>query len=219
MSNSWSKLAWKQFVSFEANTNCEGRPISGKKQTNLPSGAVAEYLKVKQLAFPGFFVFSAETKRDVRGEVTPSFNAFQLRELGIDFDFCHENHCYSPKKGTVRGFHYQLPPHGQSKLIRVTRGRILDVNVDMRKSSPTFGKHISQELSVDDWNQNFVPEGFAHCYCTLEDECEVIFKLGYPYAPTHARGFRWNDPALKIDWGLDPAEVIVLDRDVQRHRP
>jgi dTDP-4-dehydrorhamnose 3,5-epimerase len=182
----------------------------------LPEGTVAEYLNVKSLSFPELFVFSGDARQDERGVVTPSFNAFQLKELGIQFDFCHENHCYSPKRGTVRGFHYQLPPHGQAKLIRVTRGRILDVNVDMRRSSPTFGQHVAQELSPENWNQIYVPEGFAHCYCTLEDDCEVIFKLGHPFAPDYARGFAWNDPALKIDWLIDPSEAIVLERDLQR---
>jgi len=196
--------------------NEEDYPISNKEASGLPSGAVGEYLEVKRLAFPELFVFSAEKRSDERGDVTPCFNAYQLAELGIEFNFCHENHCHTPKKGTVRGFHYQLPPHGQPKLIRVTRGRILDVNVDMRRSSPTYGKHIAQELAPDSWNQIYVPEGYAHCYCTLEDECDVIFKLGHPYAPDFARGFAWNDPALDIDWGLDPAKVIVLDRDLQR---
>lgn len=182
----------------------------------MPKGAIAEKLEVKQLSLPGLLAFSGVKKRDERGDVTPSFNVYQLRELGIEFSVCHENHCYSPAKGTVRGFHYQLPPHGQAKLIRVARGRILDVNVDMRRSSPTFGDHTSQELTPDGWSQIYVPEGFAHCYCTLEDECEVIFKLGAPYAPGHARGLVWNDPALKIDWGIDPAQAIVLDRDLRR---
>lgn len=186
------------------------------RPTVLPDGTVAEPLSSKQLAFPDIFVFRSEERRDERGTVAPSFNAVQLYELGIDFVLWHENHCFSPKKGTVRGFHYQLPPHGQSKLIRVTRGRILDVNVDMRRGSPTFGQHVAQELTAGDWNQIYVPEGYAHCYCTLEDDSEVIFKLGHPYAPDFARGFAWNDPALGIDWPIADVDAIVLQRDLDR---
>jgi len=181
-----------------------------------PPGTVNEPLESKRLEIPEIVVFKAAQRTDIRGSVTPSFNALQLKELGIGFSFYQENHCYSPHRGTVRGFHYQLPPHGQSKLIRVTHGRILDVNVDMRKGSPTFGGHVAVELSPDGWSQIFVPEGFAHCYCTLENDSEVIFKLGHPFAPEHARGFAWTDPALAIDWPVAPEDAIVLDRDLDR---
>lgn len=183
---------------------------------SLPEGTVAEPLSSKRLEFPEIFVFKSDGRSDERGHVAPSFSAVQLHELGLDFVFWHENHCFSPSAGTVRGFHYQLPPHGQSKLIRVTRGRILDVNVDVRLGSPTFGQHVAQELRPDGWSQIYVPEGFAHCYCTLEKNCEVIFKLGHPYAPDYARGFAWNDPALAIDWPIEPADAIVLQRDLDR---
>lgn len=179
-------------------------------------GTVSEPLEYQRLAFPEIVLFRAEPRTDMRGSVMSSFNAPQLSSLGIEFTFFQENHCVSPKRGTVRGFHYQLPPHGQSKLIRVTHGRILDVNVDMRRGSPTFGQHVVAELSPDGWSQIFVPEGFAHCYCTLEDESEVIFKLGHPFAPDYARGFSWNDPALGIQWPISDEEAIVLDRDVNR---
>jgi len=185
------------------------------KNTGI-AGTVSEPLEYQRLAFPEIIVFRADARTDMRGSVMPSFNALQLASLGIKFEFFQENHCVSPKRATVRGFHYQLPPHGQSKLIRVTRGRILDVNVDMREGSPTFGQHVAAELSPEGWNQIFVPEGFAHCYCTLEDDSEVIFKLGHPFAPDHARGFSWNDPALGIQWPISEEEAIVLDRDVNR---
>lgn len=118
----------------------------------------------------------------------------------------------------MRGFHYQLPPHEQSKLIRVIRGRIFDVNVDLRQGSPTFGQHVSAELDADTWHSIYVPGGFAHCYCTLEDDTEVLFKLGSLFAPTFARGLAWNDPDLAIDWPIDEDEVLVLERDLDRPR-
>ena len=130
----------------------------------------------------------------------------------------HENHCWSQKTGTIRGFHYQVSPYAQPKLIRVTRGRILDVNVDLRKGSPTFGRHVMAELDPDGWNQILVPAGFAHCYCTLTDDVEVIFKLGCEYAPKYARGLRWNDPDLAIDWPVSEKDAIVLERDLNRPR-
>jgi dTDP-4-dehydrorhamnose 3,5-epimerase len=171
----------------------------------------------RRLEIPDLVLFRGDRKSDIRGWVQPTFNAELLRQLGADFSIRHENHCLSPQAGTVRGFHYQIPPFGQAKLIRVVRGRMLDVNIDMRRSSSTFGKHVKVELSADGWNQIFVPEGFAHCYMTLEPDTEVIFQLGADFAPDHAVGLAWNDPELGIDWPKT-VSVTVLERDVQRPR-
>jgi len=179
---------------------------------------IVEGLEVKSLRVPEIKLFRAERREDRRGYVVPTYNKAFFASLGIHTDFVHENHCFSPRRGTVRGFHYQLPPHGQAKLIRVTRGRILDVNVDLRKGSPTFGQHVEAELTPEGWNQILVPVGFAHCYCTLEDDTEVIFKLGSQFAPHHAVGLAWNDPDLGIRWPITPAEAIVLQRDLDRPR-
>jgi dTDP-4-dehydrorhamnose 3,5-epimerase len=179
---------------------------------------VVEGLETTQLAIPEIRLFRADRRTDVRGYVVPTYNRDYFASLGILDDFVHENHCWSPRRGTMRGFHYQLPPFGQSKLIRVTRGRMLDVNVDVRRGSPTFGRHVKAELSAEGWNQIYVPAGFAHCYATLEDDTEVVFKLGCGFAPDHAVGLAWNDPDLGIDWPFRPEEVIVLDRDVDRPR-
>ncbi len=177
---------------------------------------IVEGLQSRLLSIPEIRLFTADARSDERGSVMPSYSRDYFDELGIDFEIVHENHCFSPKRGTIRGFHYQLPPYGQAKLIRVTRGRMLDVNVDVRKGSPTFGQHVKAELSIDSWNQILVPEGFAHCYMTLEDDTEVIFKLGCGFAPTHAVGLAWNDPDLGVDWGIDEKDVTVLERDVNR---
>lgn len=182
------------------------------------SGTVIEGLEMRELAFPEIRVFRAEAKRDRRGTVVPTYNAAYFKSVGIRHPFVHENHCWSPKRGTIRGFHYQLPPYGQPKLIRVSHGRILDVNVDVRQGSPTFGKHVMAELTPEGWNQIYVPEGFAHCYATLEDNSEVIFKLGCGFAPDHAVGLAWNDPDLGIAWPIAESEAIVLERDLDRPR-
>lgn len=181
-------------------------------------GIIVEGLQVQSLNIPDIKIFRADPKQDIRGVVLPTFNSLFFERLGIYFQVIHENHCVSPRKGTVRGFHYQLPPHGQAKLIRVCQGKILDVNIDLRKSSPTFGQHVTVELAPDSWNQVFVPVGFAHCYCTLLDHTEVIFKLGAPFAPSSARGLAWNDPDLHIAWPITESEAIILDRDLQRPR-
>ncbi len=163
-------------------------------------------------------MFRAERRGDQRGYVIPTYNKAFFASLGIHTDFVHENHCLSPRRGTVRGFHYQFPPFGQARLIRVTRGRPLDVNVDLRKSSPTFGRHVKAELTPEGWNQVLVPLGLAHCYCTLEDNTEVIFKLGSQFATRHAVDLAWSDPDLGIEWPITPDEAIVLERDLDRPR-
>lgn len=171
----------------------------------------------KRLEIPDIILFRADRRADMRGWVRPTFNAGLLTLLGSNFSIHHENHCLSPLPGTVRGFHYQVPPFGQAKLIRVIRGRMLDVNVDLRRSSPSFGQHIKVELAADGWDQIFVPEGFAHCYMTLEADTEVIFQLGADFAPEYAMGLAWNDPDLGVEWPL-PAPITVLERDLKRPR-
>lgn len=179
---------------------------------------VTEALEIRALDIPEIKILRGTRRSDARGWVAPHYSREALRRAGLAFDIAHENLCYSPKAGTVRGFHYQIPPHAQGKLIQVTRGRILDVNVDLRRGSPTFGRHTRMELDADSWNQTLVPAGFAHCYCTLTDDCEVIFKLDTEFAPAYARGLAWNDPDLAIEWPVDKRSAIVLDRDLHRPR-
>ncbi len=150
---------------------------------------------------------------DTRGFFSEVWSARALAAAGIDAAFVQDNHARSPRKGTLRGLHYQMPPTAQGKLVRVTRGAILDVAVDIRRRSPTFGHHADAVLSADNWRQLWVPPGFAHGYCTLEDDTEVQYKTTDYYSPPHERGIAWNDPALAIRWPLSGETVIVSDRD------
>lgn len=162
-----------------------------------PRETLTEPLEIRSLEIREIKVFRADRRMDERGYVVP-YSQRGLAEAGVEFKVVHENHCWSARAGTVRGFHYQLPPYGQGKLIRVTRGRV--------------------EIEPEGWNQILVPPGFAHCYCTLTDDVEVIFKLDCEYAPSYARGLAWNDPDLGVDWPLAEAHAIVLDRDRRRPR-
>ena len=184
----------------------------------MERATVTEALEIRSLAIPDLKLLRARPRVDGRGSVVATYSQQGLVDAGIAFSVTHENHCHSPRAGTVRGFHYQVPPYAQPKLIRVVRGRMLDVNVDLRRSSPFFGQHVAVELDPAGWSQILVPGGFAHCYCTLTDDCEVIFKLGTDYAPDHARGLRWNDPDLGIAWPVREEEAIVLERDLDRPR-
>jgi dTDP-4-dehydrorhamnose 3,5-epimerase len=150
---------------------------------------------------------------DHRGFFSETYNRQHLAKAGIDLDFVQDNHSLSGQRGVIRGLHFQVPPFAQDKLIRVVRGRIFDVAVDLRRSSPTYGKHVAVELSADNWRQLLVPVGFAHGFVTLEPNTEVIYKVTTYYAPSHDRGVLWNDPALGIAWPISPSEAILSDKD------
>ena len=153
---------------------------------------------------------------DSRGFFSEVFKESGLRELGIDIHFVQDNHSLSASKGVVRGLHFQIPPFAQAKLLRVTAGAIFDVAIDIRWGSPSFGGHVAVILRAADWNQIFIPGGFAHGYCTLEPNTEVIYKVSAYYSPEHDRGLLWNDPALGIAWPVPADEAVVSDRD-RRH--
>jgi dTDP-4-dehydrorhamnose 3,5-epimerase len=150
---------------------------------------------------------------DARGFFSETYNRRDFAALGIGPEFVQDNQALSGPAGTVRGLHYQLAPAAQSKLVRVTRGRIFDVAVDIRRGSPSFGKFASSELSADEWNQLYIPAGFAHGYCTLTADTEVIYKVSDYYTPVHERAIRWNDPAIGIPWPIGEAAAIISDRD------
>ena len=136
---------------------------------------------------------------DARGFFSETWNRQTLAKAGIDFDFVQDNHSLSVDAGTLRGLHFQAPPRAQAKLIRVARGRILDIAVDIRRSSSTYGRHVAVELSAENGFQLFVPVGFAHGFCTLEPDTEILYKVSAYYSAAHDHGVAFDDPALGID--------------------
>jgi len=160
-------------------------------------------------------VLLLKTRRfgDNRGWFAETYSMARFSALGIDDIFVQDNHSFSAAKGTLRGLHFQTPPHGQAKLVRCTRGRILDVAVDVRRGSPTYGKWVSAELTAQNGDQLFVPVGFAHAFLTLEPDCEVVYKVTGLYAPANDGGIRWNDPDVGIAWPLPPGDVTLSDKD------
>ncbi len=172
-------------------------------------------MEVISLSIPDVRVLLPKKHGDHRGFFSEVYNRAAFASAGIAQTFVQDNHSMSAPKGTLRGLHYQLQPMAQSKLIRVARGAILDVAVDIRRSSPTFGKHVADVVSADNWRQIFVPAGFAHGFVTLEENTEVIYKVDALYSPEHERGIAWNDPALAIDWRIDPAAAVLSARDTK----
>lgn len=150
---------------------------------------------------------------DHRGFFSEVFKRDAMREAGVEIEFVQDNHSMSQAVGVVRGLHYQRPPFAQAKLVRVVRGAIFDVAVDIRKGSPTFGQHVSRILSAENWKQLLVPAGFAHGFATLEPDTEVLYKVDAPYAPEHEGGILWNDPALGIDWPVTESEATLSEKD------
>ena len=156
--------------------------------------------------------------RDHRGFFSETYNKARLAELGANLEFVQDNHSLSVERGVVRGLHFQIPPFAQDKLVRTIRGSVFDVAVDIRRGSPTYGKHVARIISASDWNQFLVPAGFAHGFCTLEPNTEVIYKVTNYYSPEHDRGVLWNDPDLGIVWPIGESEVILSDKDRKQAR-
>jgi dTDP-4-dehydrorhamnose 3,5-epimerase len=150
---------------------------------------------------------------DDRGFFVETFNQRTLAAHGVELNVVQDNHSLSRQPGTVRGLHFQVGPFAQHKLIRVTRGAIFDVAVDIRAGSPTYGHHVAVTLSADNETQILVPIGFAHGFCTLEPDTEVMYKVSAGYSPEHDKGIYWNDPALAIAWPVDPDRVALSDKD------
>jgi dTDP-4-dehydrorhamnose 3,5-epimerase len=150
---------------------------------------------------------------DERGWFAETFNEARLRALGIDCRFVQDNQSYSQRAGTLRGMHFQAPPFEQAKLISVLHGRVLDVVVDVRRGSPTFGKHVSAELSAETGCQLYIPAGFAHGVLTLENDVVLNYKVSGYYAAAHEGGIRWDDQDLGIPWPIAPGGIILSDKD------
>jgi dTDP-4-dehydrorhamnose 3,5-epimerase len=170
-------------------------------------------MEILATALPEVRIIVPERFGDARGFFSETWNARALAAAGIDAEFVQDNHARNRRQGTLRGLHYQIPPCAQGKLLRVTRGAVLDVAVDIRRGSPCFGQHAAVLLSAENWQQLWVPAGFAHGYCTLEDDTEVQYKTTHYYSPAHERGIAWDDPALAIRWPLDAAGLVITERD------
>ena len=168
------------------------------------------------MAIPEVLLITPTRQGDERGWFSETFRQSALDEAGFaGGPFLQDNQARSARKGVLRGLHFQKPPHAQDKLVRCVRGAILDVAVDIRKGSPTYGQWVGAELSADNGQQMLVPKGFAHAYCTLSDDCEVLYKVTAYYAPQAEGALRWNDPALAIDWILPVEEITTNARDAQ----
>lgn len=174
-------------------------------------------MRVVDTAIPAVRLIYPDKYGDARGFFSETYNKRSLAEAAIDIEFVQDNHSHSADRGTIRGLHFQVPPYAQHKLIRVVRGAILDVAVDIRKNSPTYGQHVSAVISAEDWNQILVPIGFAHGFCTLERDTEVVYKASNFYSPADDRGILWNDVDLSIEWPVADTEAVLSDKD--RNQP
>lgn len=170
-------------------------------------------LEVRSLAIPDVKVVRSKRFSDTRGYFCETFRRSAFAEKGISHDFTQDNQSCSERIGTVRGLHFQRPPFAQSKLVRVLRGAILDVVVDLRRSSPSFGRHVSIKLDSESDEQLFVPKGFAHGFCTLVPQTTVFYKVDEVYSPDHDGGLYWADPELAIEWPVKVSEAQLSPRD------
>lgn len=150
---------------------------------------------------------------DARGWFTETWSAAAMAAAGLDLPWVQDNHSFSAAKGTLRGLHYQSQPRAQDKLVRCSRGAILDVAVDIRRGSPSYGRWVGVELSAENGRQLFVPKGFLHGFVTLTDDVEVQYKCSDIYSPSHDGAVRWDDPEIGIDWGL--TAPILSDKDAK----
>lgn len=187
------------------------------RRSGLPQGqAVAarflvlkgRHLKIELLSLAGLALLTPRRFGDARGFFEETWSRKVLAEGGIDIDFVQDNHSLSAQVGTIRGLHFQAPPHAQAKLVRCGRGRLFDVAVDIRRGSPTFGQWYGVELSAENGAQLLIPAGFAHGFVTREPDTEIVYKCSDYYAPQAEGSVRYDDPAIGIDWGVTEAASI-----------
>ena len=170
-------------------------------------------MQIEELCIPDVKLLIPRKHGDDRGFFSEVYNRRALAATGINIDFVQDNHSLSAEKGTVRGLHFQTSPLAQDKLVRVVRGSVFDVAVDLRQDSPTYGQHVNVTLSAKAWNQVLVPAGFAHGFMTLESDTEVIYKVSEYYAPEYDKGLLWNDPVLGIQWPIPEGEAVLSGKD------
>ncbi len=170
-------------------------------------------MQIERTAIDGVLIVRPRKIGDERGFFSETYKREALAEAGADIDWIQDNHAFSAQRGVVRGLHFQAPPNAQAKLMRVIRGAIYDVAVDIRKGSATYGQHVGIELGAENWAQLLVPAGFAHGYCALTENTEVHYKVSADYAPSEESGLLWNDPDLAIAWPISASEAILSPRD------
>lgn len=168
-------------------------------------------MKKIETALPGVYIIEPQVFGDHRGWFMETWSVKNLKELGIDVDFVQDNQSFTAAKGTLRGIHYQQDPMAQAKLVRVVRGAVLDVAVDLRKGSPTYRKWVAVELSAENKRQFFIPRGFGHGFVTLTDDVEFVYKCDNLYSRECDRGIRFDDPTIGVDWGV--TDPILSDKD------
>lgn len=170
-------------------------------------------MQIDSTAIPDVKLISPKYFRDDRGYFVETYRADRLTAAGVDIVFVQDNQSLSVPAGTIRGLHFQTPPRAQDKLVRCIRGSILDIAVDIRRGSPTYGRHVAVRLSAEDGLQLLVPKGFAHGFCTLEPDTEVVYKVSDYYAPECDRGLAWDDPALGISWPVAADAAVLSPKD------
>lgn len=191
---------------------CQAAPVS----YNLWSVICLESraaMEVIPTAIPEVRIVKPRRFGDDRGYFCETYNSRTFSAAGFDMVFVQDNHSLSRPRGTVRGLHFQLPPFAQDKLVRVGRGAVLDLAVDIRRGSPTYGQSVSVVLSADEGNQLFIPAGFAHGFCTLGEDVELLYKVTNYYSAEHDRGLLWNDPDLGIDWPVTAQDATLSGKD------
>lgn len=170
-------------------------------------------VEVRPLGLEGVLEIRTPRLTDKRGFFSETWNEEALSQAGVDVHFVQDNHSLSRHAGVLRGLHFQGPPAAQDKLVRVSRGSIYDVAVDIRSDSPTFRQWVGIRLSAAEWNQLLIPKGFAHGYLTLEPDTEVQYKVTAPYSREHDRAIRFDDPDIGIEWPMARKQLILSDKD------
>lgn len=172
-------------------------------------------MNVIETSIPGVLIIETDVFGDHRGYFTETYSKPKYKAMGIDVEFVQDNMSFSAKKGTLRGLHWQNPPYAQSKLVSCSRGKVIDVAVDIRKNSPTYGQWVSVELSAENHRQFFIPQGFAHGFLTLSDDVEFRYKVDNVYNKEAEGGIRYDDPTVNVDWGklLNGIEPILSPKD------
>ncbi len=168
-------------------------------------------MRVIETGLPGLLLIEPKVFRDTRGYFLETYSETAFAEIGVRARFVQDNHAYSVSRGVLRGLHFQRPPHAQTKLVWVVRGSVLDVAVDLRRDSPTYGRHYGVELSAENKLRLFLPRGFAHGYLTLTPDVEFLYKVDSPYAPQADGGLAWNDPDIGVAWPCD--DPVLSDKD------